>query len=161
MALNKCSRFHKISGDFGEMLFLYWLGKNGFEPAFIDHTGIDLLAFHKETKRRFGISIKTRTRDPLNRESETVNLNIGEIPKIKKACNDFVAEPYVGVVVDWVVNGVNRIDCILISLDDLCQISPPGKANISIGLKESRWKQYESKSCLWLHFTYNKAVNIT
>jgi hypothetical protein len=157
VALNKSSRFSKIAGDFGESLFLYWLGKSGFEPTYIDHSGIDLLAYHKETKRRFGISIKTRVRGD-GKESETVNLELGDIPKIIEACSGFDAKPFIGIVVDRASE--NKIDCFLISLDDLLQISPPGKAVVSIGLKESHWKQYESKSCLRLHFNYTEEGSI-
>ena len=82
MDLDKSTRFQKIAGDFGEALFLYWLSKYGFEAATIDHTGIDLLAYHKGTKERFGISIKTRTRKE-GTENDTINLRQSELEKIR------------------------------------------------------------------------------
>jgi len=155
MALNKSSRFSKISGDFGETLFLYWLGKNGFEPTFIDHTGIDLLAYHKDTNRRFGISVKTRARD----EENTTYLKNDEITKINEACIAFAAEPYVGLVVDRADK--NTIDCFLISLKDLLELFPQGKTVVNIGVSSSHLKKYESKNCLRLHFQYTEKGSIT
>lgn len=155
--LDKSSRFAKISGDFGESLFLYWLSKYGFEAATIDHTGIDLLAYHKVSKERFGISIKTRCRK-LGTENESISLQNGEIEKIREACDYFSAIPSVGVVVDR----AGGIDCFLVGLDDLLKINPQGKAVVSIGVNESHWKQYEALTrCLRIHLKYTVEGKIT
>jgi hypothetical protein len=152
MKLEKTSRFSKISGDFGEALFLYWLSKHGCETARIDYTGIDLLAFHKRSKTRLGISIKTRTRVE-GSELRGVHLRVHEIQKIKGACGYFSAEPYVGVVVDAHAGG--SIDCLLIHLNDLVEINPAGKSVLSIGVSAKHWEKYNAlKKGLRIHLTY-------
>ena len=41
---NKHSRAPKLLGDFGEGLVTYTLIRKGFEVAFVDHVGADLIA---------------------------------------------------------------------------------------------------------------------
>ena len=42
--ISKSSRHSKITGNFAEHFVLYWLSKYGFECAYVDHVGIDLIA---------------------------------------------------------------------------------------------------------------------
>lgn len=58
----KRSRHSKITGDFAERLVLYWLSKYGFECAFVDHTGLDVIARNPHTGELMGISVKSRAR---------------------------------------------------------------------------------------------------
>ena len=58
----KSSRHAHITGKFAEALVLYWLSRDGFECASIDHTGIDLLARNCRTGKLMGISVKSRSR---------------------------------------------------------------------------------------------------
>ena len=61
--MTKSSRHQKITGDFAEMLVLYWLSKSGYECARIDHTGIDIIAAAQDGTR-MGISVQCRSRAP-------------------------------------------------------------------------------------------------
>ena len=54
----KQSRAPKLLGDFGEGLVTYALIRKGFEVAYVDHVGADLIA--EKTGSRFAISVKTR-----------------------------------------------------------------------------------------------------
>jgi Holliday junction resolvase len=141
--INKSSRHSKIAGDFGEDLILYWLSKNGFETALLDHTGIDLLSYHSETNRRLGISVKTRTRE-MGTENEGVYIKVGEIGKIKDACKAFEAEPFVGIVVDK----RNQIELFVISLDAIIKINDIGTTYINVKVKESDVQKYKQQSDL-------------
>ena len=111
----KSSRHQKITGDFAEMLVLYWLSKSGYECARIDHTGIDIIAAtHHGT--RMGISVQCRSRLP-GTEKRSVNLHAFE--KARVACRPFGCIPYSAIVVDRA--GV--ISCYLLSLDHLEKIA--------------------------------------
>jgi hypothetical protein len=60
--ISKSSRHSKITGNFAEHFVLYWLSKYGFECAYVDHVGIDLIANNPHTSERMGISVKARSR---------------------------------------------------------------------------------------------------
>ena len=71
--ITKSGYFSKIIGNFGENLVCNWLSRSGFEVALIDHTGIDVLAYQRATRERFGITVRSRTR-LTGTENECVNL---------------------------------------------------------------------------------------
>lgn len=50
MPMQKSSRHAKTTGDFGEALVLYWLSRQGYECARVDHTGIDLIASGRDSQ---------------------------------------------------------------------------------------------------------------
>ncbi len=95
----KSSRHSKVSGQFGEIFVAYLLSKYGFEVAQVDHTGLDILAFSPESKRRLGISVKSRTRDRKSANS-SINFPLEDVKRLEKACEAFSAEPFVAAVVD-------------------------------------------------------------
>jgi integrase len=55
--INKSTRHQKIIGDYGEALVCNWFSRSGFEVAIVDHTGIDIVAYNPETKKRLGVAI--------------------------------------------------------------------------------------------------------
>jgi hypothetical protein len=95
----KSSRHSKIAGNFGEALILYWLSKNGFECASVDHTGIDIIARNSITQKLMGISVKTRTRVK-GKERESVTIQSDDFTKMDTACEAFGCIPYFAIVVD-------------------------------------------------------------
>jgi len=123
--MNKSSRHSKITGDFGEALLLYWLSKDGFECATVDHTGIDLIARNPHSDELMGISVKSRSRDP-GKEHNYLRIDNSNIEKMEAACEAFGCQPYIGVVID----AGNRIRVFLTSLDHLIEIHPPGETSI-------------------------------
>ncbi len=67
-----------------------------------DHTGLDIVAYHPVTKRRLGITVKSRTRVS---GSESTSVTIfkpkeGPRQKLRKACEAFACEPWVAVYVE-------------------------------------------------------------
>lgn len=66
--IDRSSRHSKIIGNFGENLLCNFLSRSGFEETIIDHTDLNIIAYHKKKRRRLGITVKSRTR-----ESEKVN----------------------------------------------------------------------------------------
>lgn len=102
MEINAGSYHSKIIGNFGESFVCNWLSRSGFEVALVDHTGIDIVAYHPSTERRMGITVKSRTRT-CGKEHSSVNLFFSrkaDIEKVKAACQTFCCEPWVAVYVE-------------------------------------------------------------
>ena len=104
MEINKSSRHQKIIGDFGEHLICNLLSRSGFEVTIINHTGIDLIAYHKSTQQRLGISVKSRTRTA-GTEDDSINLfsyngNKNDRQKVLDACKAFACEPWIAIYVE-------------------------------------------------------------
>jgi Holliday junction resolvase-like predicted endonuclease len=99
--VNKSTRHQKIIGELGEMLVCNWLSRSGFEATVVDHTGIDIIAFHPLTTERYGISVKARTR-ARGKETETVTIfsRREDRQKIVKACEAFNCVPWIAIYVE-------------------------------------------------------------
>ena len=120
MAIVKSSRHAKIAGDFGEALLLYWLSKDGFECAKVDHTSIDLIAHNRHTGERMGISVKSRTR-MLGTETDGINIPNDQFVKVQEACKSFGLQPYFALVVDT----SELIRVFVVSKEKLLNLYPP------------------------------------
>ncbi len=104
MDIQKSTRHQKIIGEFGEHVLLNWLSRSGFEVCLVDHTGLDVIAYHPATKKRLGISVKSRTRT-VGKESTHVNIlsyqkGKNDRQKLLDACTAFSCEPYLVVYVE-------------------------------------------------------------
>ncbi len=101
-SIEKSTRHQKIIGDLGENLICNWLSRSGFEVCIVDHTGIDIIAYNKQTGERLGITVKSRTRMP---ETEDDPVNIlkaihGDRKKLLDACNAFSCSPWLAIYVE-------------------------------------------------------------
>jgi hypothetical protein len=70
----------------------------------VDHTGIDVVAYHPKAKQRYGITVKTRTRTRTH-GTETVSVNVfskrrEDRKKVQSACEAFGCEPWIAVYVE-------------------------------------------------------------
>ena len=104
MEIDKSSRHQKIIGDFGENLICNWLSRSGFEVTIVDHTGIDLIAYHPSSHQRLGITVKSRTRTA-GKEDASVNVfsyqgGRDDRRKVKDACQAFACEPWIAIYVE-------------------------------------------------------------
>lgn len=118
MEIEKSSRHQKIIGDFGESLLCNFLSRSGFEVTIVDHTGIDIVAYNIKNKKRYGITVKSRTRNN-GKESESVNIlsyqkENDDRKKILNACEAFNSEPWIGIYIET----ENFADLYLTSLDN-------------------------------------------
>lgn len=113
--MTKSSRHQKITGDFAELLVLYWLSKSGYECARIDHTGIDIIAAAPDGTR-MGISVQGRSRKS---GTEKSHVNLHEFEEARVACGPFGCVPYSAIVVDR----AGTISCYLLSLGHLEKIA--------------------------------------
>lgn len=93
----KSQRHSAISGRFGENLVLYLLSKSGFECAFVDYVGIDILATNKLTTKKIGVSVKFKT-IPENKPSQ--GILVKDIEKANFGAKVFDSEPYMAIVLD-------------------------------------------------------------
>jgi hypothetical protein len=99
MTITKSTRHSKISGDFAEALILYWLSRDAFQCARVDHTGIDLIARNRHSNELLGISVKCRSR-AVGTENTNVNLPMDGFVKARKACEAFGCQPWYAIVID-------------------------------------------------------------
>lgn len=116
------SRHAKITGDFAEALILYWLSRDGFECARVDHTGIDLIARNPHTGERMGISVKSRCRLREGQSGDSVRIKSDNFEKAKAACLAFGCKPYFAIVVDAHEKGT--IHGFITRMDHLVKICP-------------------------------------
>ena len=128
MEIVKGARHQKIIGDFGENLICNWLSRSGFEVALVDHTGIDVVAYHPPTKQRLGITVKSRTRH-VGKEDDSINLLYcqkvkSDRKKLLYACDAFACEPWIAVYVET----LEYADVYLTSLENFDREYRGGKA---------------------------------
>ena len=139
MKMLKSSRHSKITGDFAERLILYWLSKYGFECAFVDHVGLDIIARNPHTKEIMGISVKARSRNS-GTEGTDVSISNDNLEKLDKACCNFNCVPYFAIVVDK----ADEVIAYILSKEHLIRISPPGKATVSWKMTNKAMVKYVS-----------------
>ena len=116
MEITKSSSHPKIIGKFGENIICNLLSRSGFETAFVDHTGIDVVAYNPSTKQRLGITVKSRTRDR-GKERESVNVFLNrkkDRTKLLAACEAFACRPWIAIYVET----ENFADVYLTSLEN-------------------------------------------
>lgn len=102
IGIDKSSRHASIVGHFGEYFFCNWLSRSGFEVSIVDHTGMDVIAYHPVKRKRLGITVKSRTRTS-GTETGSVYLfrkRKDDRQKLLNACEAFSCEPWVGVYVE-------------------------------------------------------------
>jgi Holliday junction resolvase-like predicted endonuclease len=99
MEIKKSSRHSKITGDFAERLVLYWLSKYGFESAYVDHVGVDIIARNPNNNELMGISVKSRSRT-VGSERVVIRIERSHFEKLERACTAFDCIPYLAIVVD-------------------------------------------------------------
>jgi hypothetical protein len=135
--IDKSTRHSKITGDFAEALVLYWLSRDAFECARVDHTGIDLIARNHRTNELMGIAVKSRSRYR-GTETGAVSVETSNFLKVEKACADFCCLPYFAIVVDdgsW-------IRLFLTSLAHLKRVAKPGKGKVHWQMKPEHLAEY-------------------
>jgi hypothetical protein len=137
--IKKSTRHAKITGDFGELLVLYWLSKYGFECALVDHTGIDIIARNPHTNEIMGISVKSRSRDE-GTEEDYVSISNDNFDKADVACTSFGCVPYFAIVVD----SGNTIRGFILPMARLLTLFPKGRSAVGWKMSDRYLEQYES-----------------
>lgn len=143
IGIDKSSRHTRIVGRFGEYLVCNWLSRSGFEVAIIDHTGMDVIAYHPRTNQRLGITIKSRTRLPGTETGSVYLFRTGknDRQKLLEACEAFSCAPWIAVYAEC----DTRADLFLISLENYDKkYRVPGKAVDGWGMSEKHTIRYGS-----------------
>ncbi|MDL1962564.1 MAG: hypothetical protein LWX01_12905 [Deltaproteobacteria bacterium] len=145
MKIVKSSRHQKIIGNLGEDLLCNWLSRSGFEVTVVDHTGIDVVAYNPDTGQRFGVTVKSRTRE---KGTETSSVNIfsyqkgkNDRQKVLDACKAFACEPWIAIYVE----SSESADLLMLSLKHYDQ-EYRGKSNRAVDdwkMGEKYRKRYE------------------
>ena len=139
MEIAKSSRHSRITGDFGEVLVLYWLSKHGFECARVDHTGIDLIARNPQGNELMGISVKSRSRN-LGTGKTYVRIAKDNLEKAKAAGRAFGCIPYFAIVVD----ADDLIRVFILSLKHLVKLFPPTRTSVGWKMTPGHIAKYYS-----------------
>ena len=88
------------------------------EVTVVDHTGIDIIAYNPSTRRRLGITVKSRTRK-IGTEDSSVNVfsyqrENNDRQKVLTACEAFACEPWLAIYVE----ATDQADIYLTSLSN-------------------------------------------
>ena len=89
--MNEGTRAPKQLGDFGEGLVTYTLIRKGYEVAYVDHVGADLIA--EKNGKRYAISVKTRTFRSGTRENHMVVIAQDNLTKLQYFADRFALIP--------------------------------------------------------------------
>jgi hypothetical protein len=155
----KGERHSKITGTFNENLLLYFLSKTQYEPVLVDYTGIDIVAYNKATKRRLGISVKSRSKTMERPKSEGLTINATEYEKINRSCVFFDCEPWICFIIDRPIdNSQGEIFLFLFPLDVALEYYPgfKTKKQVSFTLIEKKMNSYNNdERILKMNFNYS------
>src|SRR5260370_31768055 len=103
IGIDRGARYQKIVGNFGEYLVCQKLSRSGFDVCIVDHTGMDVIAYHPKTKHRLGITIKSRTRI-FGKETGSVYIfreSSRDRQKLLDACEAFGCTPWIAVYAEY------------------------------------------------------------
>jgi len=135
----KSTRHSQITGDFAEAMVLYWLSRDAFECARVNHTGIDLLARNRHTNELMGISVKSRSRYR-GTETESVSIPLDDFAKVSAACEAFTCQPYFAIVVD----GGGWLRLYLTSMSHFREVAKAGQQHVHWRMTAEHIKRYRS-----------------
>ena len=91
------TRASKQLGDFGEGLVTYALIRKGFEVAYVDHVGADLIA--EKSGNRHAVSVKTRLFRDGSKESRVVVVEDDHIKRLEGFSKQFGMIPVFAQVI--------------------------------------------------------------
>jgi Holliday junction resolvase len=101
IGIEKGANYRKIVGNFGEYLVCQKLSRSGFDVCIVDHTGMDVIAYHPKTKVRLGITVKSRTRSSGKETGSVYIFREGDRQKLLDACEAFGCSPWIAVYAEY------------------------------------------------------------
>ncbi|MEA2054145.1 MAG: hypothetical protein U9O96_03365 [Candidatus Thermoplasmatota archaeon] len=116
----KQTRSPKQLGDFGEGLVTYTLNRKGYEVAYVDHVGADLIA--EKNRRRYAISVKFRLFREDSNESRMVSISYNDIEKLETFSRQFDMIPLFAQVVS--IADERTIHLFIISVENIKRVLP-------------------------------------
>jgi len=128
MANNNFSRAPKQLGDFGEGLVTYDFIRKGYEVAYVDHVGADLICTKND--KRYAVSVKTRLFRSDSIESRMYNIEKTHLEKLEHFSKIFNLEPIFSFLV--CLSDSNALYLISIKVSDIKKVFSGTKSGYSI-----------------------------
>lgn len=123
------TRAPKQLGDFGEGLVTYLLIRKGFEVAYVDHVGADLIA--ERNGERWAVSVKLRLFKAGSAESKMVQVENDNLKKLQVFADRFAMQPAFAQVICEVDKKL--IHAFLFKTAALGELLPTTQAGFSLG----------------------------
>jgi len=139
--MGKQTRAPKQLGDFGEGLVTYALIRKGFEVAYVDHVGADLIA--EKRGARFAVSVKTRLFRAGSRESRAFVVDKRHLDKLEYFAQQFGMCPMFALVV--CIADENAIHLMMSRAEDIQQRLPEVKHGYAFRFAKSTRKDLIGK----------------
>ena len=96
--MNNCNtRAPKLIGDFGEGLVTYVLIRKGYEVAYVDHVGADLIC--EKNGKRIAVSVKIRLFRHGSVESKMFCIEDSHLEKLSYFSKKFALEPIFALLI--------------------------------------------------------------
>jgi hypothetical protein len=131
------TRSPKQLGDFGEGLVTYTLIRKGYEVAYVDHVGADLIA--EKNRRRYAISVKFRLFREGSNESRMVVISYEHINKLETFSRQFSMIPLFAQVVS--IADERKIHLFITSVEYIKNILPKRKHGYSLRFGRNRIRE--------------------
>jgi Holliday junction resolvase len=147
--MSKQTRSPKQMGDFGEGLVTYALIRKGFEVAYVDHVGADLIA--EKAGKRIAVSVKTRLFRPGSTESRMMVFEFSALDKLQNFAQQFGMDPVFAQVVCLADDRI--IHLFMIRVEEIPQVLPKVGNGYSIRFSNKRIKDLTNNDlvdyCCW------------
>ena len=135
------SRAPKQLGDFGEGLVTYALIRKGFEVAYVDHVGADLIA--EKRGSRFAVSVKTRLFRSGSRESRAFVVEKQHLDKLDHFARQFGMVPLFALAI--CIADENSIHLMISRAEDIRTGLPQVKHGYAFRFAKSSRKELLAK----------------
>ena len=148
------TRAPKQLGDFGEGLVTYVLIRKGYEIAFVDHVGADLIA--EKNGNRLAISVKTRMFKKGSKESQVFVVEKEHLAKLEHFATQFKMRPVFALLIILVDEGMMHL--MIMPVADLKNSLPEVKHGYSIRFTPSKRSELMARS--FVDYSYWKEEKI-
>jgi len=138
----KQTRAPKQLGDFGEGLVTYALIRKGYEIAFVDHVGADLIA--EKDGKRLAISVKTRMFKTGSKESQVFVVEKDHLAKLEHFAAQFGMLPVFALVISLVDE--HMIHLLIMPVADLKKSLPEVKHGYSVRFTPAKRSELMARS---------------
>ena len=138
----KQTRAPKQLGDFGEGLVTYALIRKGYEIAYVDHVGADLIA--EKDRQRIAISVKTRMFRTGSKESQVFVVEKDHLEKLERFAAQFGMRPVFALVISLVDEGM--IHLLIMPVEDVRKSLPEVTHGYSVRFTPAKRSELMARS---------------
>lgn len=153
--MNRQTRSPKQLGVFGESLVAYALIKKGYEVAYVDHIGADLIA--EKNDKIYAISVKFRLFRKGSNESRMVNVTKDGLEKLKKFSKQFKIRKSLFAQVISIADD-RKIHLFIIPVDKIEEVLSPTKSGYSLNFGQKKIHLLTSNENVDYSFWENETI---